>query len=302
MKTSVLIITYNQERYVAQALDSALMQRTREPFEIVVGEDCSTDRTREILLAYREKHPETVRLLLHDRNVGMNRNFAQTLYACRGKYVAILEGDDYWISPGKLQRQADFLDTRPECAGVFHNVWVIYEGQQGRDHLFHAGGGLKPFHSLADILSSNFIPTCSTMFRRGLFDELPDWFYDMPMGDWPLHVLNAQHGLYGYIDEVMASYRVHGEGAWSKASRAESILRSIPAAEAINRHTGFAYDAILRKLVADWRKEALFLQSMEKGRQDAARCLGEYLRMVPFLGKEYRRAVRKFLKSRFVGR
>lgn len=302
MKTSVLIITYNQERYVAQALDSALMQRTREPFEIVVGEDCSTDRTREILVGYREQHPDRIRLLLRGKNLGMNRNFAETLSACRGEYAAILEGDDYWTSADKLQRQADFLDAHAECAAVFHNVRVTHEGTSGKDHLLHAKGKLKAFHSLEDIVSAHFIPTCSTMFRIGLFGVFPDWFYDMPMGDWPLHVLNAEHGSYGYMDEVMACYRVHGQGAWSMATRPEVLHRSILAAEAINRHLGFAYDATLRGLVDRWRKEALYLRSLEEGRADAARCLTGYLRTVPFLGKKYRRAVRNFLKSRFATR
>lgn len=296
-KVSVLVITYNQERYISQALDSALMQRTIASFEIVVGEDCSTDRTREILLAYREKHPETIHLLLHPRNLGMNRNFGQTLAACRGKYVAILEGDDYWTSPDKLQRQSDFLDIHPECAASFHNVSVVHDEGGAKDRLFHKPGVLKSFFSLEDILASHFIPTLSVMFRAGLFGEFPEWFYEMPMGDWPLHALNARHGLYGYIDEVLGCYRVHGEGAWSRQGRLKILERSVLAAETINRHFGFAYDAILQGLVSTWKREELLLRSRESGFPENVRYLLEYLRAVPFLGREYRRGVRTFLRS-----
>jgi len=300
VKTSVLTITYNHEAYIAQALDSALMQRTREPFEIVVGEDGSSDRTREILLAYREKHPETIRLLLHDRNVGMNRNLAQTLSACRGEYVAILEGDDYWTSPEKLQRQADFLDSHPECAAVFHNVDMADGTGERTGRRFHREGLPKSVYTLEDVVSSHFIPTCTTMFRRGLFGEFPEWFYAMPMGDWPLHVLNAQHGSYGYMDEVMACYRVHGEGVWSGRGRAEILLSTARAAEEINRHLGFGFDAILRQRIAAWRREAtLRLRCEERDFLGAARCLAEFAIERPLLGRPFRDAVRIFLRSAF---
>ena len=301
-KISVLVITYNQERYVSQALDSALMQKTDTAFEIVVGEDCSTDRTREILLAYREKHPETIRLLMHPRNLGMNRNFGQALAACRGEYIAILEGDDYWTSPDKLRRQSDFLDNHPQCAACFHNVAVVHDEGETKDRLFHKPGVLKPFFSLEDILASHFIPTLSVMFRAGLFGELPDWFYEMPMGDWPLHALNARYGLYGYIDEVMGCYRVHGEGVWSKQGRRVVLERSALAAETINRHFGYAYDPILRELVSAWKREALLLRSLEGGFPRNLSFLVKYLRTVAFLGKEYRRGIRAFLRSKPEGR
>jgi len=300
VKTSVLTITYNHEAYIAQALDSALMQQTRDPFEIVVGEDGSSDRTRGILLAYREKHPDTIRLLLHDRNVGMNRNLALTLSACRGEYVAILEGDDFWTSPGKLQRQVDFLDSHPECSAVFHNVDIADDTGERTGRRFHKDGLPRSRYTLEDVVSSHFIPTCSTMFRAGLFGDFPEWFYEMPMGDWPLHVLNAQHGSYGYMDEVMACYRVHGGGAWSGRGRAKVLLSTVRAAEEINRHLGFAFDATLRRRIVAWRREAALRQRCEEGDfLGAARCLAGYTIERPYLGKPFRDAVRIFLRSVF---
>src|SRR5437016_2968680 len=111
MKLSVMMITYNHERYVRHALDSVLMQKVDFDYEIVIGEDRSTDSTREILLEYRDKFPAKFRLLLHEQNIGVIRNCFTTLAACRGEYVALLEGDDYWTSDTKLQKQVEFLDS-----------------------------------------------------------------------------------------------------------------------------------------------------------------------------------------------
>src|SRR3954451_4471341 len=108
MKVSALIITYNQEKFIEQAVRSALMQRVNFPYEIVVGEDCSTDGTREIVKRLADENPGRIRAHFRDRNLGMHMNHRATFAACTGKYVAMLEGDDYWTDPLKLQKQVNF--------------------------------------------------------------------------------------------------------------------------------------------------------------------------------------------------
>ena len=110
-KVSVFMITYNHEKYIAEALDSILMQKTDFDFDIVIGEDCSTDATRRIVLEYSRKYPDKIKLLLHNVNVGFISNMMYVLEACTGKYVAMCEGDDYWTDPFKLQKQVDFLEA-----------------------------------------------------------------------------------------------------------------------------------------------------------------------------------------------
>src|SRR5579864_5044611 len=107
MKLSVMMITYNHERFIAQALDSILAQQVNFDYEIVVGEDCSADGTRAILMDFHRRYPSRIVPFLRDRNMGAMPNFESTLRACRGQYLALLEGDDYWTSPDKLQRQVD---------------------------------------------------------------------------------------------------------------------------------------------------------------------------------------------------
>jgi glycosyltransferase involved in cell wall biosynthesis len=222
MRVSVCLLTYNHERYVAQAIDSVLAQEGVD-FELVISEDHSTDGTRAIVDAYAVRHPDRIRVLPSPRNVGMTRAFARGIEAARGTYVALLDGDDYWTSPHKLRMQAEYLDAHPACAICFHNVMVHYEDGAVATHPFHGAEPdryfsrpvPKPVSTLADVAPGNFMQTCSVMFRRGLFGEFPDWYTDLAVADWPLHVLNAEHGDIGYIGETMAVYRVHAGGVWT---------------------------------------------------------------------------------------
>ncbi|MBI4315421.1 MAG: glycosyltransferase, partial [Chloroflexi bacterium] len=124
---SVRTVTYNHEGFIARCLEGILMQRTSFPFEVVVGEDCSTDRTREIVLAYAAEFPDKIRVITSERNVGGARNAVRVQQACRGKYQAFCEGDDYWVDPLKLQKQVNFMETHPEIPLCFHNAFVINE-------------------------------------------------------------------------------------------------------------------------------------------------------------------------------
>jgi glycosyltransferase involved in cell wall biosynthesis len=255
---SVVMIAYNVERFIAQALDSALMQELDLDYEIVIGEDCSTDRTRDIVLDYAGRHPDRVRPILRPANLGMNRNFVETLAAARGRFIALLDADDYWTSPHKLRKQLDFLGANPSCSICFHNAMVVYEEGEREPHPFHMAQPRflishhipKPISTLDDLAGGNFMQTCSVMFRAGLYGELPDWYLRMPTFDWPLHVLNAEHGDVGYIDEILGAYRVHAGGFWSTNMVHYRTVRDVQAMiegyRLINRHTGYRFDEKIR--------------------------------------------------------
>lgn len=256
MKVSVLMITYNHENYIAQALDSILMQQVNFDYEIVIGEDCSSDRTRSIVLDYQLGNPGRIKVLLPETNLGMMRNFMETFAACTGEYVAILEGDDYWTSPQKLQKQVDFLDGHPDFAICFHNAQILSEidGRSG-DHL--CCPEQKEVSTLEDLLHENFIPTLTVMFRNRLFSGFPDWFSKLKYGDWPLHLLNAQFGKVGYLNESMAMYRVHSGGAASGAvgdigkflCNIEGIIEVY---NLFNMFFSYRYDAVIRKRIPEY--------------------------------------------------
>ncbi|MDW7711228.1 MAG: glycosyltransferase [Deferrisomatales bacterium] len=246
---SVLMLVYNHERYLAQALDSVLAQKTPFPVEIVVGEDCSTDRSREILASYARSYPGRVRPLLRERNLGMIGNLVDTYRSCTGRYVALLEGDDYWTAEDKLETQVALLEAQPGLSSSFHDVTVVYEDTAREPHRFHSGG-MGAHYSLRDVVSSFFIPTCSTVFRAGLIAEFPPWFFQMPMGDWPLHVLHAEKGDFGYVDRAMAVYRVHGAGLWSGSARPAVLEQTLRAVDTMEAHLGGRLRAELARLRA----------------------------------------------------
>lgn len=262
IKVSVLIITYNHENFIIQALDSVLMQQTNFVYEIVIGEDCSTDSTCYILQDYRQRYPDIIKLLINKKNLGMTQNFEQTLLHCQGQYVALLEGDDYWSSKHKLQKQVDFLDNHPECVICFHNTQVIYQDKDRSSHNYPASEQ-KQISDLTDLLKNNFLATPSVMFRRGLFDYLPSWFHNLKMGDWTLHILNAQFGKIGYINQVMATYRVHSMGVWSSTSYTLQLRRSIDMLNIINHHFGFKYNRLISYSILKHYQKLVF-SSLEK--------------------------------------
>jgi glycosyltransferase involved in cell wall biosynthesis len=220
---SVMMTAFNHQPFIRQAVESAVSQQTGFPIEIVIGEDCSADHTRDILQELQREHPKAIRLLLREENWGRRRNFMDVLDSCRGTYVAILEGDDYWTDPHKLQLQVELLERRTECALSFHPVIKHFE-PSGFEKAFYPPGRQSTY-TVHDLLERNFIATCSVVFRNRLFDPFPDWFQHVPAGDWPLHVLNAQHGDIAYLDRLMGVHRIHPGGVWSPKS-AEQRLRA----------------------------------------------------------------------------
>ena len=218
-KVSVLMLTYNHERFIAQAVESVLAQETSFPIEIVVGEDCSTDRTREILLKLQQSHPGTIRLLFREKNLGPQKNYASTFAACTGQYIAMLEGDDYWTNPKKLQKQVDALDAHPEWSVCFHITRRVYDDGSKEPELYPANW-TKEVATVHDLFQGNLFNTCSQVFRNRLFGALPSWLLEVEPGDWITNILNADCGPVGCILEVMADYRIHSQGLWSSKGRA----------------------------------------------------------------------------------
>ena len=277
---SVLIITYNHEKYIAETLDSVLMQEVDFDYEIVIGEDASSDGTRDILLKYENENSQRIRLIFHDRvdaeqdrarGLGGKRNFVETLNACRGTFVAILDGDDSWTSPKKLQKQVDFLNAHQDYAMCCHRAAMIDE--RGDVVTLHPVDGTKEALGIEDLLENNFVNASSVMFRRGLFREFPAWHSDMPIGDWTLHVLNAQHGAIGYTSEVMANYRIHTGGYWSRVSANKQIDWLLRFYEHINEHLDFRYNKIIGPKLFLLRY-SLSIQAAARGDRRTANALG----------------------------
>lgn len=238
-KVSVLMITYNQERYVGQAIESVLAQQTDFAYELVIGEDCSTDGTRAICEAYQNAQPRTVRLLAREKNLGMTENLFSTFAECTGEYLAIVEGDDFWTDPLKLQKQADYLDANPDCALVFARTDAFFQNVD-RPGYEIPPPDIGPY-TLDNLLKTNYIATCSVMYRKDLVRVYPPWIRQLEMLDWPLHVLYAQCGTIGFIDEAMAAYRIHAESTFSSRNVADNYSSILKFYERIRPQVGPRY-------------------------------------------------------------
>jgi glycosyltransferase involved in cell wall biosynthesis len=209
---SVCMITYNHEKYVAQAIDSTLSQQTNFDYEIVIGEDCSTDRTREICLKYHKKYGKIVKLLENEKNIGMMQNFIRSFNTCKGKYIALLEGDDYWLDPYKLQKEVDILEAHPEYSMVFtaRNV-VDKDGTPIRTER-----DLEKIYKTKDVVEG-FIPPTQTIVMRK-YQNLADFVAknsQHPSGDRLIAYFCSLFGDIFYLDEITSAYRESGEGVWS---------------------------------------------------------------------------------------
>jgi glycosyltransferase involved in cell wall biosynthesis len=213
---SVCMPTYRHEEYIAQAIEGVLMQKTTFPIELRIGDDCSTDNTRKICLEYQERYPGIIKLRLRERNGGQMINWTESLKSCVGKYIAMCEGDDYWIDPLKLQKQVAFLETHPEYSVTFHNSFNVYVDTPGKVGAYQVPP--KVAFDTKDLIEYKwFVPTASIVFvAAALPPAFPAWYYETHQGDYALLLLLSRKGLLHYADEFMSVYRVGGESSLTR--------------------------------------------------------------------------------------
>lgn len=278
MKASVLIVTYNHELYINQALSSVLEQETGFDFEIVISEDASTDGTRDIVRGWADRFPDRIRLILSERNVRSNQVVARAFHAARGDYVALLDGDDFWTAPDKLARQVAVLDEDPSLSLCFTNAHAVdLEGKP-------TGRLWTPPHiptrlSLANLWQGNPFATCGSLFRRACVPTIPTW-YDafFPVTDWPLYLLFAQQGDIAYIPEPMGAYRLHPGGLYSAQGDAAKLTAMDGLFRKLNAAFEGRYDAELHsghhRYFLDWTRAHLARGNVALARQSLALARG----------------------------
>lgn len=231
---SVHMITYNHAPYIAQAIEGVLMQKTSFPFELVIGEDCSTDGTRQIVFEYAKRYPDIIRVITSDKNVGMKKNSNRVSEACRGKYIAWCEGDDYWHRDDKLQMQVDYLEAHPEC-GLVHgeiDLLNLFDGKiTKRYHESQGAVNIKmPDDLFYEIFLGHYlIRTCTVCLRKDMFIDIikndPEVFQTgrFLMGDTPLWLEMSRLCKFHYIDETLAVYRKHEGGVSGLKDRTKYV-------------------------------------------------------------------------------
>jgi len=222
---SVCCITYNHEKYIRDAIEGFLMQKTTIPIEILIHDDASTDGTADIIKEYEAKCPDIIKPIYQTENQyskGINPYPVFVYPRARGKYIALCEGDDYWIDPYKLQKQVDFLEANPDCSLCFHASKHIYAKNPARFYIQKPKPipADKKFDIKDAILGGGgFMATNSMVFLREYIIEPPEWMAKAPVGDLPLMLILASRGKMAYIDEIMSVYRIMTENSWSMSTQ-----------------------------------------------------------------------------------
>lgn len=276
---SICMIAYNHEPFISQAIEGVLAQKTNFSIELVIGEDNSSDGTKEICLEYQQKYPEILRVLPRAKNLGMMLNFIDALENCSGKYIALCEGDDYWTDPLKLQKQIDFLEANPNFAVCFHRAKVKYEGDDAK--FYYTNLNQKEVTTFEDLAADSFILTHTCVFRNNLQTDLPAWFMESPVGDYPLHLLNAQRGKIKFFPEAMGVYRVHQGGIWSSLSVSKMTFEYMRTVELCRKNFAPRGFEQFSKRIIDCQTNLCFL-SFENGRYEE--CQYYYRKCIKAIG------------------
>lgn len=231
---SVCITTYQHVEFIRQCIEGALMQKTSFPFEIIIGEDESDDGTRDICIKYAKEYPQLIRLFLRSREdvIYVNGyptgrfNFISNIKSARGKYIALCEGDDFWTDPHKLQKQVEFLESNLDCVACHHWQEILTLGKNGMYQRRPApkdGHGYlsNPKANVDAIFANHLRVKLRTVMFRNVVSEFPDWFYKVHYGDVPFSMILGKYGSYGFINQVMAVYRVTNKGVSTAGMESE---------------------------------------------------------------------------------
>lgn len=245
---SISCITYNHEPYIAQTLDGFLIQKTDFPFEVLIHDDASTDRTADIIREYEAKFPKLIKPIYQKENqyskgftsVSATWNFPRA----KGKYIALCEGDDYWIDENKLQMQVDFLENNPEYGMCYGRAKQFIQNIQKKSRVL-IGKNVKDFEDL--LFNGNRVPTLTTVFRKDLLNNYLKEIYPQDkgwlMGDYPMWLYFAHESRIKFIDKVTSVYRV----LENSASHSRNIEKSVNFAKSVWEIQNFFSETYLHK-------------------------------------------------------
>jgi glycosyltransferase involved in cell wall biosynthesis len=216
---SVVVVTYNHELYIREAIESILMQETDFPFEIIIHDDASTDNTTSIIREFHARFPNIIKPVIQKENQYSKGGFKPSIYAAgcaTGKYIALCDGDDCWINKHKLQIQVEAMLAHREVEFSFHPAYLKKDGivsdkphwcYSNENRVFNPGAILS--------VPGQFAPTSSYMFQRDVFKRLPEYINEVPVGDFFLEMYGAQRGGALYIAKTMSVYRVSSVNSWT---------------------------------------------------------------------------------------
>lgn len=221
---SICCTTYNHEAYIRDALNGFVMQKTSFPFEIIVHDDASTDKTAEIICEYKKKFPKIIKPIYQRENQHSKgkRILSEIIFPkASGKYIALCEGDDYWADEYKLQKQVDYMESHPDCTICFSNAYEEDQLDKSKRKLFlpHSKEDAKFFpdcdkdYTLNNAYEISFAPTASYVFPRTKCDVLRSHYTPCATGDLQMRLLLTSQGYAHYINEPLSVYRINVPGS-----------------------------------------------------------------------------------------
>jgi|GEM_PF-1190058 Glycosyltransferases involved in cell wall biogenesis len=229
------MLAYNVEKYIEAAIDGVLNQQVDFPIELVIAEDCSTDRTRQICDSYAKRFPDVVRVLPSDVNRGISGNTARAFAACRGEYIAVCDSDDIWVDPTKLSRQVTFLDANPQCGAVYTDVEIILSDGTipENDEYQNVRNKYRSGRIFSELLKDNFINNSTSVFRRSFLTNYEiDTDRRYTSYDYLLWLHIASQAEIWFMDERSTHYRRHPASASSSIAKLhinrQKTLKRIP--------------------------------------------------------------------------
>lgn len=217
---SVIMITYKHEAFIAEAISGVLMQEVNFPVELIIADDCSPDKTEEVISSFQaHKNYHWIKYTRHQTNKGMMPNFIWALEQCKGKYIALCEGDDYWTDPYKLQKQVDFLESNEKYVLTFHNVVSVDADNKPVDTFNRLPDKFKrDYKGIELMMGQGVLPTLTLCFRN-VPETYPEELLDAPLGDIALRSYLGNFGDAKYIADVKpAGYRLQVGGVWTSQS------------------------------------------------------------------------------------
>jgi glycosyltransferase involved in cell wall biosynthesis len=253
---SVHLLTYNHAKFIAQSIESVVNQQTSFPFEIVIGDDHSTDGTSQIVDLYAAQYPDLIKVVRGKTNGGPQPNSIRILENSQGKYMAALEGDDYWIDPLKLQKQADFMEQNPDFAICFTNTRVEFFENNEEPYLLNTNIE-KDVFELKDLIAETevwFMGTATLFYTMSSIFPVQPWFHKTKSGDIPMIMLAARHGKIKYLPDVTAAYRRHAAGASNTDHKddAKFLENRIMMYTNLDKDTGYKFHDKFKRNLGGW--------------------------------------------------
>lgn len=246
MQLDILLISYNQEQYIAQAVESILMQRMNDDVQVrvIVADDCSKDKTLEIIKSYEEKSPFPFVYLAADTNLGISKNYQRAFAVCVGDYITILEGDDWWSSPNHIEQHIRFLDTHKECSMSMNTITYYAQETQDYEPPYWRYGDADVFYvdTECQITQGNQLGNLSAcVFRNSCIKQLPDSLFGIPIADWMLGVMLSQQGSIALLKESTSVYRINANSKWASLSRKQQVKRMLELSKQYDKYQNGHY-------------------------------------------------------------